>query len=43
MVPGRPVGLKEVTADRIHLVSEDGRVLDGDGQRHSDYPSTPRS
>ena len=31
-------GLEEVTADRVHLVSEDGRVLDGDGQRHSEYP-----
>jgi L-ribulose-5-phosphate 4-epimerase len=31
-------GLEEVTADRVHLVSEDGQVLDGGGQRHSEYP-----
>jgi L-fuculose-phosphate aldolase len=31
-------GLEEVTPDRVHLVSEDGQVLEGDGQRHSEYP-----
>ncbi len=31
-------GLEEVTADRVHLVSEDGEVVEGDGQRHSEYP-----
>jgi ribulose-5-phosphate 4-epimerase/fuculose-1-phosphate aldolase len=31
-------GLEETTADRVHLVSEDGQVLEGDGQRHSEYP-----
>ena len=31
-------GLEEVTADRVHLVSGDGEVLDGSGPRHSEYP-----
>jgi L-ribulose-5-phosphate 4-epimerase len=31
-------GLEEITPDRVHLVSADGSVLDGEGQRHSEYP-----
>jgi len=31
-------GLEEVTPDRVHLVSEDGQVLEGAGERHSEYP-----
>jgi ribulose-5-phosphate 4-epimerase/fuculose-1-phosphate aldolase len=31
-------GLEEVNPDRVHLVSEDGQVLEGGGQRHSEYP-----
>jgi L-fuculose-phosphate aldolase len=31
-------GLEEVTAERVHLVSADGRVVDGSGPRHSEYP-----
>jgi L-fuculose-phosphate aldolase len=31
-------GLEEVTAGRVHLVSEDGQVLEGGEQRHSEYP-----
>jgi L-fuculose-phosphate aldolase len=31
-------GLGEVTADRVHLVSPAGEVLEGDGPRHSEYP-----
>ncbi|KQS60709.1 ribulose phosphate epimerase [Geodermatophilus sp. Leaf369] len=31
-------GLGEVTADRVHLVSSAGEVLEGDGPRHSEYP-----
>ena len=31
-------GLEEVTADRVHLVSPDGEVVEGDGPRHSEYP-----
>jgi L-fuculose-phosphate aldolase len=31
-------GLEEVTPDRVHLVSEDGQVLEGTGERHSEYP-----
>jgi Class II Aldolase and Adducin N-terminal domain len=31
-------GLEEVTPERVHLVSEDGQVLEGDGSRHSEYP-----
>jgi ribulose-5-phosphate 4-epimerase/fuculose-1-phosphate aldolase len=31
-------GLDEVTPERVHLVDQDGRVLSGDGARHSEYP-----
>lgn len=31
-------GLGEVTPDRVQLVDETGRVLEGDGPRHSEYP-----
>lgn len=31
-------GLEEITRDRVHLVSPDGNVLIGGGQRHSEYP-----
>jgi L-fuculose-phosphate aldolase len=31
-------GLEEITPERVHLVSRDGEVLDGGGQRHSEYP-----
>jgi L-ribulose-5-phosphate 4-epimerase len=31
-------GLEEITADRVHLVTEDGEVAAGEGQRHSEYP-----
>lgn len=31
-------GLEEVTPDRVHLVSPDGVVVEGDGKRHSEYP-----
>lgn len=31
-------GLEEITPDRVHLVAPDGDVLDGGGQRHSEYP-----
>ncbi|MCI2418361.1 class II aldolase/adducin family protein [Saccharopolyspora sp. K220] len=31
-------GLDEVTADRVHLVDEDGNVLVGEGLRHSEFP-----
>jgi L-fuculose-phosphate aldolase len=31
-------GLEEVTPERVHLVSEHGQVLEGDGPRHSEYP-----
>ncbi|MFE0419285.1 class II aldolase/adducin family protein [Streptomyces tendae] len=31
-------GLGEVSADRVHLVDPAGRVLEGDGPRHSEYP-----
>jgi L-ribulose-5-phosphate 4-epimerase len=31
-------GLEEVTPDRVHLVTEDGEVVAGEGQRHSEYP-----
>lgn len=31
-------GLEEVTPERVHLVDESGDVLEGDGQRHSEYP-----
>ncbi|NLU74312.1 class II aldolase/adducin family protein [Streptomyces sp. HNM0575] len=31
-------GLDEVTAERVHLVSPEGKVLDGSGVAHSEYP-----
>jgi L-ribulose-5-phosphate 4-epimerase len=31
-------GLSEITADKVHLVDEEGKVLDGGGTRHSEYP-----
>lgn len=31
-------GLAEVTPGRVHLVSPEGEVLEGDGSRHSEYP-----
>ena len=31
-------GLEEITAGRVHLVSPDGDVVEGDGKRHSEYP-----
>ena len=31
-------GLEEITPERVHLVSDDGEVLEGGGQRHSEYP-----
>lgn len=31
-------GLEEITRERVHLVDEQGGVLSGDGQRHSEYP-----
>jgi L-ribulose-5-phosphate 4-epimerase len=31
-------GLDEITVDRVHLVSFAGEVLEGGGQRHSEYP-----
>jgi L-fuculose-phosphate aldolase len=31
-------GLEEVTAERVHLVDDDGDVLEGEGKRHSEYP-----
>lgn len=31
-------GLEEITRDRVHLVTRDGVVVDGDGQRHAEYP-----
>ncbi|NMO02019.1 class II aldolase/adducin family protein [Gordonia sp. TBRC 11910] len=31
-------GLDEITPERVHLVSPAGDVLDGGGQRHSEYP-----
>lgn len=31
-------GLEEITPERVHLVSPDGEVLVGGGQRHSEYP-----
>ena len=30
--------LAEITADRVHLVDQDGAVLAGEGARHSEYP-----
>jgi L-ribulose-5-phosphate 4-epimerase len=31
-------GLEEVTPERVHLVDAGGRVLEGDGRRHKEYP-----
>lgn len=31
-------GLEEITPDRVHLVNRDGQVVEGDGQRHKEYP-----
>lgn len=31
-------GLEEITAEQVHLVSRDGEVLAGGGQRHSEFP-----
>jgi len=31
-------GMEEVTPDRVHLVSERGAVVEGEGLRHSEYP-----
>lgn len=31
-------GLEEITPSRVHLVSPDGDVVEGDGMRHSEYP-----
>ncbi|NWL10403.1 ribulose phosphate epimerase [Paenarthrobacter ureafaciens] len=31
-------GLEEISKDRVHLVSPEGEVLEGGGQRHSEYP-----
>lgn len=31
-------GLEEITPERVHLVSPEGEVLAGGGQRHSEYP-----
>lgn len=31
-------GLEEITPERVHLVSPEGEVLLGGGQRHSEYP-----
>jgi L-ribulose-5-phosphate 4-epimerase len=31
-------GLNEITPERVHLVSWDGEVLEGGGQRHHEYP-----
>lgn len=31
-------GLEEITPERVHLVSSEGEVLAGGGQRHSEYP-----
>ncbi len=31
-------GLEEITRDRVHLVSPKGEVLEGGGQRHSEFP-----
>lgn len=31
-------GLEEITPDKVHLVSREGNVLMGGGQRHSEYP-----
>lgn len=31
-------GLDEITTDRVHLVGWSGEVLQGDGERHQEYP-----
>lgn len=31
-------GLEEISPDKVHLVSPTGEVLEGGGQRHSEYP-----
>ncbi|MGH3479097.1 MAG: class II aldolase/adducin family protein, partial [Nocardioidaceae bacterium] len=31
-------GLDEIDRDRVHLVDGRGEVVEGDGQRHSEYP-----
>ncbi|MDQ1669940.1 MAG: hypothetical protein QOE40_2001 [Actinomycetota bacterium] len=31
-------GLEELTPERVHLVDAEGQVLEGDGERHSEYP-----
>lgn len=31
-------GLEEITAERVHLVSREGRVLHGGGELHKEYP-----
>ncbi|GAA3598041.1 hypothetical protein GCM10022419_096780 [Nonomuraea rosea] len=31
-------GMEEVTADRVHLVDDQGAVVEGEGARHSEYP-----
>jgi L-ribulose-5-phosphate 4-epimerase len=31
-------GLDEITRDRVHLVSPEGEVLEGEGVRHVEYP-----
>lgn len=32
------IGMEDVTPADVHLVSWDGEVLEGDGQRHAEYP-----
>ncbi|HET7389119.1 MAG TPA: class II aldolase/adducin family protein [Nocardioidaceae bacterium] len=32
------IGFEEVTDDRVHLVSDDGEVVEGGGPRHVEYP-----
>ena len=31
-------GLEEITPERVHLVTADGAVIEGDGVRHREYP-----
>ncbi|MPZ63847.1 MAG: class II aldolase/adducin family protein [Propionibacteriales bacterium] len=31
-------GFEEITEDRVLLVDSEGRVVDGDGRRHAEYP-----
>ena len=31
-------GLEEITPDHVHLVNADGAVVQGDGERHQEYP-----